>query len=150
MIFFNKYKINLSVSRYDALKLFLDNFSKIDSDADFDKMFFGVCDDGTFRFKTTKPTAATYAYAPSCRLSVDCDENNNAVLDVKSKAPLLLAVFVMAVICAVLFVMMYALTFNARLFIGTGVSLLIAFAFAFVSCKRQIKIKQKLASIYSL
>ena len=34
MIFFNKYKIDLDISRYDALKLLLDNFHQLGSDSD--------------------------------------------------------------------------------------------------------------------
>lgn len=52
MIFFNKYKIDLDISRYDALKLLLDNFHQLGSDSDLDKLFYGTCENGVFHFKS--------------------------------------------------------------------------------------------------
>ena len=150
MIFFNKYKIDLDISRYDALKLLLDNFHQLGSDSDFDKLFYGTCENGVFHFKAKRPTAATYTYVPSCMLSIDEGEGGKAVLNIKSSAVMLLIMFIMAVITAILFGMMFALMYNARFFIGVAVSLVIAFLIAFISCKQQIKIKKMLSSLYAL
>ncbi len=149
MIFFNKYKINLEQSRYEALNLLLDNFHQLGSDSDYDKMFYGTCENGVFHFKAKRPTAATYTYVPSCTLSIDEGDGGKAVLNIKSSAVMLLIMFIMAVITAVLFVMMFVLMYNARLFIGVAVSLIVAFLIAFISCKQQIKIKKSLSSLYS-